>query len=783
MEFIGKIINGRYKIYDKVGSGGMATVYLARDLKTNEVVAVKILHSEYANNEQYTRRFLKEAETALRMKQENITEVKDFGMFLDTYYIVMEYVQRKTLERIIQEKGKLSEEETIKFALGVASALEYARKHGLIAHRDIKPQNIMITTDGTVKVMDFGIAKTTGKEGLTINGTILGTPFYISPEQAKGQPPDIRSDLYSLGVTMYQALTGKVPFDGDTPWTVINMQINEEVPKIERKDISDNLKKIVYKLLRKNPDERYSTPFDLISDLKKIEKENSSKTVILTNLQTAKNQKSKSVPLPERERVPNAFKAKKAEHDKTEMLQQESAEKYADKQKPFAIKLPKVFFKWKTILIAAIVVLILLGAVWAVKITSHSRTALNNEWKTSINNGTAFNREEGTSGKNAFGTSGSSGQVSKKYGSIRIVTDPEGAEIVINGKDTGFKTPNTIRNLAPGNYEITCKKSGYEPAVRNATVKEGQILEITLHLKKKEMVGYLSIVSDPGGAEIIIDGTDKGIKTPNMLKLKPGEYTLVLRKTGFEEFTKKIKIKDGETTKVSAILTKIPRGKLVINSNPEGAEVVIDGRDTGRKTPFEGFFYAGKHSIELILKGYERYTLKTEIKEGKETRLFVPLKKSEDIPQYKTFENELYKFSYPSKWDLTENPDENTDIEIDSPPFEDDYLATCFIYRDDLEEENITFEDLLEAAKTDYLKNPKTVTEGYATINGKRYYKLVLQGIGEDEDGNPMALKTALFFLKKGATVYTIEFDATPKDFAKAWNGFYLILKSFEAQP
>lgn len=197
-----EVIKGRYKIYDKVGSGGMATVYIARDLETYEVVAIKVLKEELITSPNYVKRFLREAEVVYNMKHENITSVKDYGIEDNTYFIVMEYVEGKTLSQLLEEKGKFEIEEAIDIIIQVLKALQYAHDNGIEAHRDIKPQNIMIDKNKVVKVMDFGIARISTTHTLTQEGSLLGTPDYVSPEQAQGKDVDIEV-TYILLVSHY----------------------------------------------------------------------------------------------------------------------------------------------------------------------------------------------------------------------------------------------------------------------------------------------------------------------------------------------------------------------------------------------------------------------------------------------------------------------------------------------------------------------------------------------------------------------------------------------------
>ena len=268
MNLEGSVIGNRYKIMEKIGNGGMATVYKALDQILNRYVAVKILREEFTTDEEFIKRFNAEAQSAARLTHPNIVSVYDVGQEYNIYYIVMELIQGKTLKEIIDEDGCLSWKWSINIAIQIASALEMAHKNNIV-HRDIKPHNIMITEDGVAKVTDFGIAKAVSNSTITAFGTTLGSVHYFSPEHARGGYTDSKSDLYSLGVVMYEMVTGKVPFDADTPVSVAlkHMQENPEEPIKVNKEVPFAVNQIIMKALKKDPNERYQNATEFIRDL------------------------------------------------------------------------------------------------------------------------------------------------------------------------------------------------------------------------------------------------------------------------------------------------------------------------------------------------------------------------------------------------------------------------------------------------------------------------------------------------------------------------------------
>ena len=267
----GKILGNRYEIIQKIGNGGMAIVYKARDLTLNRYVAVKVLRDEFTTDEEFIKRFETEAQSAARLIHPNIVSIYDVGVDNNlTYYIVMELIQGKTLkEIIIQEQGPLPWKWSINVSIQIASALEMAHKNNII-HRDIKPHNIIITEDGVAKVTDFGIAKAVSNSTITAFGKTIGSVHYFSPEHARGGYTDAKSDIYSLGVVMYEMITGRVPFDADTPVSIALKHMQEEPvePQEINPNIPDAVNKIIMKALQKEPALRYQTATEMLQDLK-----------------------------------------------------------------------------------------------------------------------------------------------------------------------------------------------------------------------------------------------------------------------------------------------------------------------------------------------------------------------------------------------------------------------------------------------------------------------------------------------------------------------------------
>jgi beta-lactam-binding protein with PASTA domain/predicted Ser/Thr protein kinase len=265
---LGRVFNNRYSLKEKIGSGGMSDVYLADDLTLNRPVAVKILHPEFARDPSYIQRFRYEAQAAANLNHPNIVSVYDWGNEGDIYYIVMEYVEGSELKELQRSQGRLGPERAAEITAEIAAALQFAHRHNLV-HRDIKPHNVIITPTGQVKVMDFGIARAATGTGMTQTGVVMGTAQYLSPEQAQGLPVDGRSDIYSLGIVLYEMLTGRVPFDDENPLTVAYRQVRDDPvpPSMLEPSIPTTMESIIMKSLAKNPANRYQTAQEMKADL------------------------------------------------------------------------------------------------------------------------------------------------------------------------------------------------------------------------------------------------------------------------------------------------------------------------------------------------------------------------------------------------------------------------------------------------------------------------------------------------------------------------------------
>jgi serine/threonine-protein kinase len=267
---IGTLFDGRYQVVRKLGAGGMANVYLAEDQELGRRVAIKILNERHANDEQFVERFRREAKNAAALSHPNIVSIYDRGEAEGTYYIAMEYLDGRSLKELILSRGPAPLNVAIEYVRQILSALRFAHRHGIV-HRDIKPHNVLVDAEGRVKVTDFGIARA-GASQMTEAGSIVGTAQYLSPEQARGTNVDQRSDLYSLGIVLYELLTGTLPFNGDTPVEIAMKHLSQtpELPSVLRPELPRELDLVVTRALAKDPDERYQSAEEMDADLERL---------------------------------------------------------------------------------------------------------------------------------------------------------------------------------------------------------------------------------------------------------------------------------------------------------------------------------------------------------------------------------------------------------------------------------------------------------------------------------------------------------------------------------
>jgi eukaryotic-like serine/threonine-protein kinase len=292
----GQILGNRYEVIEKIGGGGMSIVYKAKCKLLNRFVAVKILRPEFTQDEEFVKRFRIEAQSAASLSHPNIVSIYDVGNDNGTYYIIMEYIDGITLKEYVDSKEELAWREAVNISIQIGSAIDHAHKNHIV-HRDIKPHNIMLTKDGIAKVTDFGIARAVSSSTITMVGSTIGSVHYFSPEQARGGFVDEKSDLYSLGITLYEMVTGRLPFDGETPIAVAlkHIQLDAKPPIELNSNIPKALNDIIMKAIKKEQNKRYQSANEILSDLNLVLKDPSSDFVIQSELEESPTRRIKTI--------------------------------------------------------------------------------------------------------------------------------------------------------------------------------------------------------------------------------------------------------------------------------------------------------------------------------------------------------------------------------------------------------------------------------------------------------------------------------------------------------
>src|SRR5215208_8449271 len=264
------LVDGRYRIIRRLGSGGMADVYCAEDTQLGREVALKLLYRRFAEDAEFVERFRREASSAAGLQHPNVVQVFDRGEWDGTYYIAMEYLEGRSLKQVVRQDGPLDPDRAIDLVLQILKAARFAHRRGVV-HRDIKPHNVIVDDEGRAKVTDFGIARA-GASDMTETGSIMGTAQYLSPEQAQGHPVDARSDLYSIGVVLYELVTGRVPFDAESAVTIALKQVSEEPvpPSAFNPAVSEQLEDVVMRSLQKDPANRFADADEFIRGLEQV---------------------------------------------------------------------------------------------------------------------------------------------------------------------------------------------------------------------------------------------------------------------------------------------------------------------------------------------------------------------------------------------------------------------------------------------------------------------------------------------------------------------------------
>ncbi len=659
---------GRYQIVSELGRGSMGVVYQGYDPVIGRTVAVKTMLTEGlspAEFEDFKARFQREAQSAGVLTHPNIVTVYDFGEDEGVLFLAMEFLEGKSLQDLVEAQTVLAVETVIPMYEQVCSALDHAHAHKVI-HRDIKPANIMILDSGLVKVTDFGIAKMMSM-GMTQAGQILGTPNYMSPEQVKGRQIDGRSDIFALGVVLYELVTGEKPFGGQNITTVIYKIINENPipPRELDATIHPGLSYVIQKALAKNPDERYQTCRELAEDLKNYKKlgglQAPSATVIV--------------------RVPQ-MGASTAEATKTPPARPTPAQVVQEypPSRPLSVQVippSKPQAEHTSPVVWILLTLLAVGAGGGGYYLVSRRPEIRNlpqtlseqtppqpqpasppagqatEGTPAPQGGAGTQTAPGTTpaegapptsntaaGPNTAAPSvtnvqptatappaaetikpapsapSASKPTAPKVGRLLVTSNIDGARITVDGRsEAAWVTPHTIPDLPSGTHSVAISKSGYSNYQQSVTIEGGRTDTLNAHLS--EPVGEINISTTPPGIDVLIDGQFVG-RSPVQKTVGLGQHTYTLRVPGRDAYTKTFEIKsDGsmmtKTVDMSNIIAAGPTGIVEVRTIPPGATVLAEGKALGGTTPTSFRLPAGRHTLTLSLAGFARLQKEVDV--------------------------------------------------------------------------------------------------------------------------------------------------------------------------
>jgi serine/threonine-protein kinase len=577
----------------------------------------------------------------------------------------MEFIEGTTLHEVLTEQRVLATDEVLQLTRQISRGLDYAHSNGIV-HRDIKPANIMITANGTVKIMDFGIAKSGGQ--VTNTGQVLGTPNYMSPEQVKGRPLDGRSDLFSLGVILYEMLTGEKPFVGQNVTTIIYKIVNENpiTPRDLDVTVHPGLSAIVTKALAKAPDDRYQTGADLVRDLENYKLAGPVRTGATAAIGPVPAAPEKTVVLPVRVISGSTVRV--------------AAAAKAPAKGPMPLRLPTtaILTSKRSQFIAAIVTVLILGCSMGgyayhrtqVKMRQLAEEAKAREAKQQAEREPIAiaipvptpaeqtqkeviapdttvkffpSKKQANSGKQPAPpqkATVSPNQVFVQQSELKIMSQPDGAKVEIDGwSEPNWITPFTASHLAAGRHTVVFTKAGYLQQTHSVESVAAKSIDVSAELPPA--VSTIVVSSNPLGADVWVDGKDSGKNTPAQLTVEKGFHKVTVRKTGFRDASIEETLAEGQTMSFSPVLLSvdpqsedgksptllrrifgtdtIPEGKglVHIRTNPEGATIVVDGKPAPKKTNARWPADPGVYSILLQMPGYKTVHRNIRVKKGK----------------------------------------------------------------------------------------------------------------------------------------------------------------------
>ena len=620
---------GRYQIVGELGRGSMGVVYRGFDPVIGRTVAIKTMlpHGLSPQEfEEYKARFQREAMAAGILAHPNIITIYDFGDDNGVLYLAMEFLEGKSLEKIVQDQTVLPIETILPIYDQVCDALDHAHRNKVV-HRDIKPANIMILDSGLVKVTDFGIAKMMAM-GMTQAGQILGTPNYMSPEQVKGRQIDGRSDIFSLGVILYELVTGEKPFGGQNITTVIYKIINENPipPRELDASIHAGLSYVISKALAKNRDERYQTCRELAEDLRNYKNLGSPAvgqgTVVLKAAPVPSAVAEPAPPPLDQTRLAPTPPPQSAltAVDETPIASSLSIHMNPPPA-PRQQSIPQIAWVLGALLVLAImggisyflvlrprsqpgapVVPSAVAKVTPAQIPQPPVTPATQPAEPVTAPTAPATAAQPTTRKPAEAPP-KPAVVSKKLGQLMVSANVSGARISVDGRsDPSWLTPHTIADLPAGAHNVVISMDGYDNFQQSVTIGGGQTSNVVGNLSSPR--AELDIVTEPAGVEVLIDGKSYG-PSPARATLAPGNHTYIVKWTGMAPSESTVALLDGQIiTKRLSLQARVPTGIALVRTIPPGATVLADGSPVDGQTPTSFRLKVGSHTLVVSLSGY-----------------------------------------------------------------------------------------------------------------------------------------------------------------------------------
>lgn len=570
---------GRYKIVRELGRGAMGVVYEASDPNLGRTVALKTIQASTigTNQQEVADRFKNEARAVGGLSHPNIVTVFDAGEDHGVLYIAMECLEGETLERNLTQRRTVPLQQAIEITRQICAALDYANGKGIV-HRDIKPANIMIAPNGTVKITDFGLARTA--EAITMTGHVVGTPHYMSPEQVRGRPVDLRSDLFSVGVMLYEMLTGERPFEGQSITTIMYKIVHENPtpPRALDSSIPPGLSAVIERSLAKSPEDRYQSGAALVHALE--------------NYNAQSTADVRALPGPASVQVPEALEGGSAASEKTR---------------------PVVFSRAKTLL-KVVALLVLAVAAWEIIRTSKPRIAerSNPQSETKspppppapVSSSTMPAEQKKTTSQVVQKQPSVEG---KSTATLTVNSNPPTAIISVDGKPTGMKTPAQVQ-LPRGEHVIAVQMQGFQPSSAKFRVKGGEELEFSPDLA----------VQMPGVPNIKIPQVE--LPEIDVQKLAALQKQKQVRSSEFwQQWAKaaELNAKGGASGTDFGIL---------VRTRPDGAHIWIDGNDTGQTSPAILPGKPGTYKLRVQMEGFEPAETQVKVESGRPAMVNIPLK-------------------------------------------------------------------------------------------------------------------------------------------------------------